>query len=81
VEWEKRAGYCSCNDKAPNQKAMEVPLPIVTLETVLKDSRPATMFFQMGVSRKSETPKSRVEDQPYHRRNQLAQRRREKHAV
>jgi hypothetical protein len=61
MEWEKRAAYRSCNGIEPTQrsshKAVEVPFPMATLEMARNDWRPATIFFQMGVSRKWESPK------------------------
>jgi hypothetical protein len=38
------------NQRSNQEEAVD-PLPILTLETCLKQGRPETMFFQMGVSR------------------------------
>jgi hypothetical protein len=55
VVWEKRWGKRRLRGEDSNQrsdqKAVAIPLPIVTEEISLKVLRPATMSFQMRVSR------------------------------
>jgi hypothetical protein len=55
VEWEKRAGKQSskgvCPSQRSDQKEEDLPLPIITLETTMKEEMPEMMSFQTGVSK------------------------------
>jgi hypothetical protein len=52
MEWEKRAGKRSWRGVEPSQKAQVEPSPTDTLVASRKVCSPATIAFQMGVSRK-----------------------------